>query len=114
MRTPASAGGYDDGITAGITPGATGTAVDDRGKPETCPNRGSDMSEGSAFDKIKSKVGEHSGKVEEGVDKLKDFAKEKTGGKYDDKIDQAGDAATDFVAGEDGGEEGGSGTSDQR
>ncbi|KIH96988.1 hypothetical protein LP52_22175 [Streptomonospora alba] len=60
------------------------------------------MSEGSAFDKIKNKVGEHSEKVEQGVDKLKDFAKEKTGGKYDEKIDQAGDKATDYVSGDQG------------
>ncbi|QBI55359.1 antitoxin [Streptomonospora litoralis] len=68
------------------------------------------MSEGSAFDKIKKAASGHKDKVEQGAEKVKDFAKEKTGGKYDEKIDQAGDSATDYITGE-GGDSGQSGES---
>ncbi|MFC4561259.1 antitoxin [Nocardiopsis mangrovi] len=52
---------------------------------------------GDAFDKLKKAASENSEKVAEGVDKAKQVAKEKTGGKYDDKIDKAGSAATDYL-----------------
>jgi len=71
------------------------------------------MSEGSAFDKIKKAAGDHKDKVEQGAEKIKDFAKEKTGGKYDDKIDQAGDSATDYLTGESGEQESGHDQQDQ-
>lgn len=38
-------------------------------------------------DKATGMAGEHADKVKEGADKAAEFAKEKTGGKYDDKID---------------------------
>ncbi|GAA1777243.1 MULTISPECIES: antitoxin [Streptomonospora] len=74
------------------------------------------MSEGSAFDRLKRKVGEHSGKVEQGVGKVKDFAKQKTGGKYDDKIDKAGDKATEYLSDDQqqNRDQGGSGEQGQR
>ncbi|MFD0774227.1 antitoxin [Streptomonospora algeriensis] len=58
------------------------------------------MSGGSAFDKIKRAAAGNSEKVGQGVDKLKNFAKRKTGGKYDEKIDKAGDSATGYLTGE--------------
>ncbi len=39
-------------------------------------------------DKAKQAAGEHGDKIDEGMDKAGDMAKEKTGGKHDDKIDQ--------------------------
>ncbi|MDT0301220.1 antitoxin [Streptomonospora wellingtoniae] len=81
-----------------------------------------DMSEGSAFDRLKRKVGEQSERIEHGVDKVKDFAKQKTGGKYDHKIDKAGDKATEYLSDDEkqnrkqdgSGEQGGSGDQGQR
>jgi hypothetical protein len=42
---------------------------------------------------VKDKLGQHSDKAEEGVDKARDFADEKTGGKHTDQINKAADAA---------------------
>ncbi|HEV7864904.1 MAG TPA: antitoxin [Acidimicrobiia bacterium] len=39
-------------------------------------------------DKAQDAAGEHGDKLDEGMDKAGDMAKEKTGGKHDDKIDQ--------------------------
>jgi antitoxin protein of toxin-antitoxin system len=39
-------------------------------------------------DKAKEAAGKHSDKIDEGMDKAGEMAKEKTGGKHDDKIDQ--------------------------
>ena len=52
----------------------------------------------------KAKDALHSDKAEEvsdqGIDKAKDAASEKTGGKYDDKIDKAGDEADKKIGNE--------------
>jgi hypothetical protein len=39
-------------------------------------------------DKAKEAAGKHGDKIDEGMDKAGEMAKEKTGGKHDDKIDQ--------------------------
>jgi MT0933-like antitoxin protein len=39
-------------------------------------------------DKAKEAAGQHGDKIDEGMDKAGQMAKEKTGGKQDDKIDQ--------------------------
>ncbi|WP_017592382.1 antitoxin [Nocardiopsis potens] len=52
---------------------------------------------GDAFEKVKKAATENSEKVAEGVGKAAEYAKEKTGGKYDDKIDKAGGAATEYL-----------------
>jgi hypothetical protein len=39
-------------------------------------------------DKAKDAAGQHGDKIDEGMDKAGDMAKEKTGGQHDDKIDQ--------------------------
>ena len=49
------------------------------------------------FDKFKSKAGEHSDKVVEGLDKAGDAASDATGGKFDDQIETGKDAAGDFL-----------------
>ncbi|WP_408648584.1 antitoxin [Streptomonospora mangrovi] len=50
-----------------------------------------------AFDKFKDAAGDHGDQVAKGVDKAEEFAKDRTGGKYDDKIDKAGDSATEYL-----------------
>ena len=47
------------------------------------------------FDKAKDLAGEHSDKVEQGIDKAGDIADQKTDGKYSDKIDKAENIAKD-------------------
>jgi hypothetical protein len=44
-------------------------------------------------DKAKEAVREHGDKIAGGLDKAKEMAKEKTGGKHDDKIDKGADRA---------------------
>ncbi|MDQ1498791.1 MAG: hypothetical protein QOI86_2131 [Actinomycetota bacterium] len=39
-------------------------------------------------DKAKDAAGQHGDKIDEGMDKAGDMAKEKTGGQHDDEIDQ--------------------------
>lgn len=53
----------------------------------------------SMKDKAQDMAGEHSDKIEEGMDKAGDFADEKTGGKHSDKIDKAMDKGRDVVGG---------------
>lgn len=48
-------------------------------------------------DKAKEAAREHGDKIAEGLDKAKEVAKEKTGGKHDDKIDQGADRAKQAV-----------------
>jgi hypothetical protein len=52
------------------------------------------------MDKAKDAAGKHGDKVDEGMDKAGEMAKEKTGGQHDDKIDQGVEkgkqAAEDF------------------
>jgi hypothetical protein len=42
-------------------------------------------------EKARNRAGEHPDKVDEAVDKGKDFADEKIGGKYSEQIDQGAD-----------------------
>ena len=49
------------------------------------------------FDKVKNLAGQHGDKVDEGLTKAGEMAKEKTGGKYDEQIDTAVDKARDFT-----------------
>ncbi|HLU97368.1 MAG TPA: antitoxin [Thermobifida alba] len=49
------------------------------------------------FDKAKKLAGKHSDKVEQGLDKGAEQAKQRTGGKYDEHIDKAGETAGDYV-----------------
>jgi hypothetical protein len=49
---------------------------------------------------VKDKLGQHGDKVEEGIDKGRDFADEKTGGKHTDQLDKAADAAKDRFGGD--------------
>ncbi|MUL43106.1 antitoxin [Streptomonospora sp. PA3] len=58
------------------------------------------MGKGGMLGKIRQAAGGNSQKVEQGVEKLKGFAKRKTGGKYDAQIDKAGDSATGYLTGE--------------
>jgi len=52
------------------------------------------------MDKAKDAAGKHGDKVDEGMDKAGEMAKDKTGGQHDDKIDQGVEkgkqAAEDF------------------
>ncbi|MFC3521670.1 antitoxin [Streptomonospora nanhaiensis] len=50
-----------------------------------------------AFDKFKDAAGDHGDQVAKGVDKAEEFAKDRTGGKYDDQIDKAGGSATEYL-----------------
>lgn len=56
------------------------------------------------FDKAKNKAqelaGQHGDKVDEGVTKAKDFADEKTGGKYSEQIDTAAEKAREYTQGQ--------------
>ncbi|MGH3471312.1 MAG: antitoxin [Nocardioidaceae bacterium] len=52
--------------------------------------------------KAKQTVDQHGDKVGEGMDKAAGFAKEKTGGKYDDQIDQGEQKAEDALDNLDG------------
>jgi hypothetical protein len=48
-------------------------------------------------DKAKDAAGQHGDKIDEGMDKAGDMAKEKTGGQHDDKIDQGVERGKDAV-----------------
>ncbi len=50
------------------------------------------------LDDAKGALGEHSDKVEDGIDTVADVVDDKTGGKYSDNVDQAQDIAKDWVA----------------
>ncbi|MQA04908.1 MAG: antitoxin [Streptosporangiales bacterium] len=50
-------------------------------------------------DQAKDLAGEHSDKLDEGLQKAGDFADEKSGGKFSDQIDQGEEAASNFVEG---------------
>ncbi|GAA3724700.1 antitoxin [Salinactinospora qingdaonensis] len=52
---------------------------------------------GEAFDKAKKTASEHSEQVSQGAEKVGEFVKEKTGGKYDEQIDKATEKATDYL-----------------
>ena len=49
------------------------------------------------FDKAKDLLGDHPDKVDQGIDKVGDYADDRTGGKYSDKIDQGQDTVKDRV-----------------
>lgn len=57
------------------------------------------------FDKAKDLGGQHSDKVEQGVEQGGDVVDEKTDGKYADQVDQGQEQATEFITGGAGGEE---------
>jgi antitoxin protein of toxin-antitoxin system len=44
-------------------------------------------------DKAKDKLGQHGDKVDRGVDKARDMADERTGGKYSDQLDKGAEQA---------------------
>lgn len=48
-------------------------------------------------DKARDAAGEHGDKVDQGIDKAGEMAKEKTGGKHDDKIDQGMERGRDAM-----------------
>jgi hypothetical protein len=48
-------------------------------------------------DKAKDMLGDHKDQAEQGMDKGRDMASEKTGGKYDDKLDSAADKGKDYL-----------------
>jgi hypothetical protein len=52
------------------------------------------------MDKAKDAAGKHGDKIDQGIDKAGQMAKDKTGGQHDDKVDQGVDkaqqAADDF------------------
>jgi hypothetical protein len=48
---------------------------------------------GGFMDKARDFADQHDEQVDQALEKLGDFASEKTGGKYDDKIDQGVDMA---------------------
>lgn len=52
---------------------------------------------GDLGDKAKDLAGEHSDKVNEGLDQAADMIGEKTGGKYGDQIDMGVDKAKDYL-----------------
>ncbi|GAA3746869.1 hypothetical protein HDA32_001438 [Spinactinospora alkalitolerans] len=52
---------------------------------------------GDAFDKLKKAATQNREKTSEGIDKATGFAKDRTGGKYDEHIDRAGGAANDYL-----------------
>jgi hypothetical protein len=53
------------------------------------------------FDKVtsmaKEAAAEHQDKIDEGIDKVEEFADDKTGGKYTDQISSAGDKLADGI-----------------
>jgi hypothetical protein len=48
-------------------------------------------------DKAKEAAGQHGDKMDEGMDKAGEMAKQKTGGQHDDKIDQGVERGKDAV-----------------
>ena len=57
------------------------------------------------LDKIKGLVGQNADKVEDGLDKAADFAKDKLPDEHDGKVDSAVDAAKDMLDKVDGDED---------
>jgi hypothetical protein len=57
------------------------------------------------LDKIKGLVGGNAAKVEDGIDKAAEVAKDKVPDAHDEKVDMAADEAKDLVDGLDGEEE---------
>ena len=53
------------------------------------------------FDKFKDKItgalSGHGDKVDDGIDKAKDFVDDKTGGKYSDKLDTGAEKAKEYA-----------------
>ena len=49
------------------------------------------------MDKVRSMLGQHDEKVDQGIDKAGDVVDDKTGGKYSEHVDKAQDAAHDAV-----------------
>lgn len=49
------------------------------------------------FDKAKEFIGEHDEQTEKGVDKAREAADEKTGGKYSDQLDKGSEKAKDTM-----------------
>ena len=49
------------------------------------------------LDKVKGLIGGNADKVEDGIDKAADLAKDKLGDDHDDKIDSAADKAKDLL-----------------
>lgn len=54
------------------------------------------------LDKIKGLIGGNADKIEDGIDKAADVAKDKVGDDHADKVDMAADKAKDVVDGLDG------------
>lgn len=52
---------------------------------------------GGMFDKAKEKLSENSDKVNDGLDKAKESADEKTGGKYSDQLDKGQEKVQGYV-----------------
>lgn len=52
---------------------------------------------GAMIGKAKEKLSQNSDKVDEGMDKAKDFINEKTGDKYSDKLDQGQEKISDYL-----------------
>jgi hypothetical protein len=48
-------------------------------------------------DKAKQLAGEHPDQADEGLDKVENFAEEKTGGRFDSQIQQGEQRAEDFL-----------------
>lgn len=55
------------------------------------------MGFGKFKDKITDALSGHGDKVDEGIDKAKDFVDDKTGGKYSDKLDSGAQKAKDYA-----------------
>lgn len=51
-------------------------------------------------DKAKDMLGQHGDQAEQGIDKARDFADEKTGGKHSDQIDKLADQAKERLGGD--------------
>jgi hypothetical protein len=64
-------------------------------------NEGGDLMPdfGELADKAKEFAGEHSDQVKEGVDKVGDFADQKTGGRFGDQIKEGEKQADDYLGG---------------
>lgn len=57
------------------------------------------MDLGDITDKAKGLLEDNADKVDEGIDKAAELAKEKTGGQHDDKIDAAAEKLKDVLPG---------------
>ena len=54
------------------------------------------------MDKLRSVLGQHSDKVDTGIESSGDAVDDRTGGKYADRVDQGQDAARDYLSRSDG------------